>query len=60
MPAGRNISSIVFIGVENPDKARSSEFKKSEKVKKNWKIDFMIFLGFEARKTISLSFFKEI
>ena len=34
MPAGRNISSIGFIGVETPDKARSSEVKKSEKVKK--------------------------
>ena len=34
MSAGRNISSIDFIGVETPKKARSSEFKKSEKVEK--------------------------
>ena len=34
MSAGRNILSIDFIGVENANKARSSEFKKSEKMKK--------------------------
>ena len=51
MPAGRNISSIDFIGVETPDKDRSSEFKKSEKVKQNWKFDRVIFLGLAAQKS---------
>ena len=38
MPAGRNISSIDFIGVETPDKDRSSELKKLKKWENKMKI----------------------
>ena len=58
MLAGRNIPSMNCIGVENPDKDRSSEFKKSEKVKKNKNENLIgsYFSGLATQKTFSLSF----
>ena len=56
MLAGRNIPSIDCIGVENPDKDRSSEFKKSEKVKKNENLIGSYFSDLAAQKTFSSSF----
>ena len=52
MLAGRIFPSIDFIGVETPDEGRRPEFKKSEKVKKIWKIDLIIFFRFTSSKNV--------
>ena len=51
MLAGRNIPSIDLIGVETPDKDRSSEFKKNEKVKKMKNLIESYFVGLAAQKS---------
>ena len=52
MLAERIFPSIDFIGVETPDEGRRPEFKKSEKVKKIWKIDLIIFFRFTSSKNV--------
>ena len=61
MLARRIFPSVDFIRVETPDEGRRPEFKKSEKVKKIWKIDFIIFFRFTSLKNVLfISFYRNL